>query len=93
MTKLSKQSRKRTSQALRDILFNEIEELQGEDGNPTKAMAVANLAKQIINIAKVEIEFHQVLVTQAEAGHPIRLGAMELGTESVASAKKPVTGV
>lgn len=82
----------RTSQGLRDILFDEIEELRGKDGNPQKSLAVANLAKQIINIAKVEIDFHRAIVQQAEAGHPLTLGKMELGSQSnAASAERPAT--
>jgi hypothetical protein len=92
MTNHPNRSRKsRTSQALRDILFDEIEELRGKDGNPTKSLAVANLAKQIINIAKVEIDFHRALVQQQEAGHPLTLGKMELG--SAASAEPSATAV
>lgn len=85
MTNHPNRSKKRTSQGLRDILFDEIEELRGKDGDPTKSMAVANLAKQIINIAKVEIEFHRAIVEQAEAGHPMTLGKMELGSPAHAA--------
>lgn len=86
----NKRRQTRTSQGLRDVLFDEIEELRSGDGDPTKSMAVANLAKQIINIAKVEIEFHRQIVAAAESGHPLTLGKMELG--SVVSASTPATG-
>lgn len=89
----SKKRSMRTSQGLRDVLFDEIEELRTGNGDPTKSMAVANLAKQIINIAKVEIEFHRQLVEQAENGHPLVLGKMELGSKAAASAEAPATGV
>jgi hypothetical protein len=80
---------KRSSQGLRDILFDEIEELRSGSGDPTKSMAVANLAKQIINIAKVEIDFHRQIAEQADAGHAFSLGQMELG--SAASVEETVT--
>ena len=80
----------RTSQGLRDILFDEIEELRTGKGDPTKSMAIANLAKQVINIAKVEIDFHRQLVATAESGHPLSLGKMELG--SAVSAPANATG-
>jgi hypothetical protein len=82
---------KRTSESLRDVLFNEIEELQTEKANPTKSMAVANLAKQIINIAKVEIDFHQAIVAQAQEGHPLSLGKMQLGSDGAAYAEPTAT--
>lgn len=73
---------KRTSQGLRDILFDELEELRTGDGDPSKAMAVANLAKQIINVAKIELDFHRTVQAYAEQGKPLQLGSMELGSES-----------
>lgn len=76
----------RTSHGLRDILFDEIEDLRGGDGDPIKSMAVANLAKQIINVAKVEIEAHRQMVAQAEQGNPMVLGSLELGTPAASAA-------
>lgn len=87
MTKKSK----RTSQGLRDILFDELEELRTGDGDPSKAMAVANLAKQIINVAKIELDFHRTVQTYAEQGNPLKLGTMELGSDA-ASVASTVTG-
>ena len=75
----------RTSHGLRDVLFDEIEQLRSGDGDPTRAMAVANLSKQIINIARVEMLYHSLARQSLELGQPMRLGAMELGS-GVASA-------
>ena len=84
----------RTSQGLRDILFDEIQELRNGNGDPTKAMAVANLAKQIINTAKVELDFHRTLAQHAEAGTPIKMGSLQLGSgkDSATSAGTSATG-
>lgn len=84
---------KRTTKGLRDILFDEIEELRSGDGDPTRALAVANLAKQIINVAKVELQFHEQMTRHAENGVPLSLGSMELGSlpSSAASAGAPAT--
>lgn len=70
----------RDTAGLRDILFDEIEYLR-EGGDPSKSMAVANVAKQIVNTAKVEIEFHRTLREYDEAGVPLKLGALQLGAE------------
>ncbi len=79
---------KRTSQSLRDVLFDEIEELRNGNGDPTRALAVANLAKQIINVAKVELDFHREVAKQTEAGRQIPLGQMQLGSADAASVAK-----
>lgn len=70
----------RTTQGLRDVLFDEIAELRGKDGNPQRSMAVANLAKQIINTAKVEMEFHQIIAQSEANGGVIALGNLKLGS-------------
>jgi len=71
---------KRNTQGLRDVLFDEIEQLRTGDGDPSRALAVANLAKQIINVAKVEIDYHREMVKMAESGNAPKLGTMELGS-------------
>lgn len=71
---------KRTTKGLRDILFDEIEQLRAGDGDAQRAMAVANLAKQIINIAKVELDFVKEASRQHEKGGSLELGNMQLGS-------------
>ena len=75
----------RTSQSLRDVLFEEIEELRNGDGDPSKAMAVANLAKQVINVAKVELDYHRMVLAHAEAGSQLKLGSMNLGSDAASA--------
>lgn len=82
---------KRTTKGLRDVLFDEIDQLRNGDGDPQRAMAVANLAKQIINIAKVELDFHREAIKQQESGRSLEMGNMQLGS-SVAPAEKNTTG-
>lgn len=83
---------KRNSQALRDVLFEEIEELRSGNGDPSRAMAVSNLAKQIINVAKVEMDFHRLTLAHAEAGHTMAaMGQMQLGSQGAASAESDAT--
>ena len=82
---------KRSSQALRDVLFEEIEQLRGPEADPSRAMAVANLAKQIINVAKVELDFHRQMLAHQEAGHALNMGQMQLGSQSAASVENSAT--
>ena len=69
----------RTTQGLRDILFDEIDGLRDGSSETDKALAVANLAKQIVNTAKVELEFHRAMHAMDLEGTPIKLGNLALG--------------
>lgn len=81
MTKTAKpKQHTRTTHGLRDILFDEIDRMRGDDADPTRALAVANLAKQIISTAKVELEFHRTLSNLAESGTNVSLGTLALGS-------------
>ena len=75
----------RTTQGLRDILFDEIEELRSGNGDAAKSQAVANLAKQIINTAKVELDFVRTIQQQEAEGNVVTLGNMELGSPSMSA--------
>ena len=44
---------------LRETLFHELDELRAGNSNPQRASAAAKLAVQIINSAKMEIEFQK----------------------------------
>lgn len=79
---------KRTTHGLRDILFDELEELRSGDGDPTKATAVANLARQIIGVANLEMRFHEMRIKAAESALPVNMGSMELGTPVVSADAK-----
>lgn len=70
----------RTTAGLRDVLFDEIERMQGPEADPSRAQAVANLTKQIIGTAKVELEFHRTISALAEKGAPVSLGTLALGS-------------
>ena len=56
-----------TSESLRDVLFNEIQELQKKKGNPQRALAVASLAKQIVSTVKVDLEFARLTLNNGAA--------------------------
>ena len=71
----------RTTHGLRDILFDEIDAMRGPDADPRRAVAVANLAKQIIGTAKVELEFHRTMSElSAAGGGNVSLGTLALGS-------------
>lgn len=78
---MTKKSQNRTTQGLRDILFDEIAALRGEDGDPKRAAQVANLSKQIIGTAKLELEFQRTAAQMQREGIVTKgLGALALGT-------------
>lgn len=94
MTPPKKNGHSRTSRGLRDILFDEIDELRSGEGDPPKALAVAKLAQQIMSTVRVEMEFHKLRENSAKLTEktidPVELGVLELG--SARGAEKPVTG-
>lgn len=82
---------KRTSSGLRDILFDEIEALRSPDGNPSRALAVAKLAQQIMGTVRVEMEFHKLAENTVGASpSALKIGGLNLG--SAVGAEKNATG-
>lgn len=77
---MAKANTARNTNTLRNVLFDEIDELRAGKGDHKKALAVAQLSKQIINIARVEMQYHDMIARQQEAGRTLKLGAMELGS-------------
>jgi hypothetical protein len=88
---MAKQKTNRSSQALRDALFNELEELQSGEGDPARALAVARLAQQIVSTARVEMEFLRMAGAAMEKGTTVTMGTMQLGSDSKdAASAKPI---
>lgn len=81
---------KRTAAGLRDALFDEIDELRGENSDPERAKAVAKLAQQIINATRAEIEFHRELNKDTQLCDDFMTGSLNLGAKSAESAKHRV---
>lgn len=75
----------RTSRGLRDMLFDELDELRTGDGNPQKALAVANIAKQIMSTVRVEMEYYRLSQKEPDEKPP-ELGELKLGSVSDAPA-------
>lgn len=76
---MAKKQLQRTSAGLRDILFDEIEQMRSGSGDAARAMSVASLAKQIVSTAKVELEFHRVISEMEGTPRPLQLGTLQLG--------------
>lgn len=71
----------RTTATLRDVLFDEIEAVRKPDGDPQRAGAVANLARQIIGTARVEMDFARTMASLQQQGATVDLGALRLGSQ------------
>lgn len=71
----------RTTATLRDVLFDEIEEVRKPDGDPKRAGAVANLARQIIGTARIEMDFQRTMATLQAQGATVELGPLQLGSK------------
>jgi len=96
----------RTSKGLRDALFDEIDSLRSDSPQPTKSMAVAKMAGQIINIAAAEMESSRATEKHEErapwtdlmgTGKRTVIGKSESApsepADDAASASAPATGL
>jgi len=81
----------RSSQALRDALFDELDDLRSGEGDPSRALAVAKIAQQIVSTARIEMEFHRMVISANEKGNNVAMGTMQLGSPTAASADVPTT--
>jgi hypothetical protein len=70
---------KRTAAGLRDALFDEIEELRGANPDPEKSRTVAQLAGQIINATRLELEFHTKTNKDQKLCDDFMVGTLKLG--------------
>ena len=71
----------RTSQGLRNAIFDEIDAIRNGTSNPTRANAVAKLATGIVETVRMELEVYRHLKSNPNdtlgavaAGSPILLG-------------------
>lgn len=76
---MSEKKRPRTAAGLRDLLFDEIEELRTESADPPKSQVVANLAKEIIRVARAEIEMQKQLTKDSTLCDDYQMGELRLG--------------
>jgi hypothetical protein len=74
---------KRTAQGLRDALFAELEGLQRGDVDPPRALAVANVARQIMNSVRIELDYARELSRLRESGSDVAIGTLQLGSENL----------
>ena len=88
---MTKTVKNRSSQALRDALFDELDDLRSGDSDPSRALAVAKVAQQIVSTARIEMEFHRMVLSAAEKGNSVTMGTMQLGSPTAASADAPKT--
>lgn len=63
----------KTTEGLRDMLFDEIELLRTGKIDSARARTTANLAKQIIESIRVQVQFQRVIVEQNKIGKPVSL--------------------
>lgn len=65
----------RSSQGLRDVLFEEIELIRSGSKDYQRASAVAGLAKQIVATADLDLKYRNVVGNDDEEIKPMQLGS------------------
>lgn len=76
-------TRPRTAQGLRDILFDELDELRSEDADPFKSAVVGRIAETIMKNAKTEIEMQRALSKDESLCEDYQLGELRLGKREI----------
>lgn len=76
-------NRPRTAQGLRDILFDELDELRSEDADPFKSAVVGRIAETIMKNAKTEIEMQRALSKDESLCEDYQLGELRLGKREI----------
>ena len=70
-----------TIEGLRDILFDEIDQLRKGTSNPTRARVIAQMAGQVIDSMRVQIQYGRLIKDGKD-------GTLRLGSASAASIPK-----
>lgn len=68
----------RTTNGLRAVLFDELEALRNGKSTPHRAVAVAQLAAQIVRSARLDIEFQQHVKHTLGDNAPVQLPTLTL---------------
>lgn len=63
----------RTTEGLRELLFDELDLLREGKSDPSRARVTANLARQIIESIRVQVQFQKVLIDQAKEAKQVSL--------------------
>lgn len=65
----------KTTEGLRDALFDELNALRAGKSNPQQARAVAQMADKIIDSIRVQIQYGRLLHESGKPAKQIHLGA------------------
>ena len=78
---MAKSKNLRTTETLRDILFDEIDAVRGENGDPSRARTVATLSREILSTARLELQFQETVARLKEAGASVNFAPLALGSK------------
>lgn len=73
--------RQRTTETLRDILFDEIDAIRSEDGDPARARTVATLSREILSTARLELQFQETAARLQKEGASVNFAPLALGAK------------
>ncbi len=79
----------RTAAGLREVLFDQIDRLRSGEIEPDEAKATATLAKEIVNLTRLEIEVHREMNKDDALLDDFTTGELHLGKRTRLEAPKP----
>ena len=72
--------KQRTTESLRDILFEEIDAMRGDKADPTRARVVAGLSREILSTARLELQFQVTAARLKAEGANVSFAPLALGS-------------
>lgn len=73
--------KQRTTESLRDLLFEEIDALRSETGDPARARTVATLSREILSTARLDLQFQEFAAKMQSQGASVNFAPLALGSK------------
>lgn len=78
---MAAKTKQRTTEGLRDILFDEIEVMRSDKADPARARAVASLSREILSTARLELNFQETMARLQSSGASAGFQPLALGSK------------
>lgn len=77
---MTKTKTRRTTESLRDILFDEIDAMRSDKADPTRARSIATLSREILSTARLELQFQETSARLQREGATVNFQPLALGS-------------
>ena len=71
----------KTTASLRDLLFEEIDQMRSENSDPVRARTVATLSREILSTARLDLQFQELTAKLQSQGASVNFAPLALGSK------------